>query len=87
MSLDAHGLRINGLSVPGTEPTAADSHGRPLDPLEFNETVLSLHSYWLGGTNPARSWDSRYFGPVRKDLIVARAHPLLLLADDSTRER
>ncbi len=87
VALDAHGLRINGLRVPGTGPTAADNHGRPLDPLEFSETLLPLQSYWVGGTNPARSWDSRYFGPVRKDLIVARAHPLLLFADDSIRKR
>ena len=87
VSLDAHGLHVNGLSVPGTEPTAADNRGRPLEPLELNESVIPVKSYWVGGTNPARSWDSRYFGPVRRDLIVARARPLFLLGNDSTSKR
>ena len=48
VSLDARGLRINGQSVTGTEPTAADDRGRPLGPLEFSETVLPPQSYWVG---------------------------------------
>lgn len=66
-------LAING--VPVAEALKADSLGRPLEPwigcrpLERDEFLV------LMTTIPA-SFDSRYFGPVERSLIVGRAVPL-----------
>lgn len=34
--------------------------------------------YWLVGNNSEKSWDSRYFGPVKKEQIIAKLKPLLV---------
>lgn len=33
--------------------------------------------YWLIGTNAINSWDSRYWGPINKNQIIAKVKPLM----------
>ena len=40
------------------------------------EIVLPEGHFFVMGMNPSRSWDSRYFGAVSADQIVAGARPL-----------
>lgn len=41
----------------------------------FGKRVLKEDEYWMMGTKPL-SFDSRYWGPIHADQVVARAYPL-----------
>jgi signal peptidase I len=41
--------------------------------LDFPAQTIPPKNYWVMGDNRLRSQDSRYFGPISKDLIVGRA--------------
>ena len=38
----------------------------------------NTQGYWLIGTNSQNSWDSRYWGPVAKEQLLYRLHPLIM---------
>ena len=68
------GVTINGRPAPNSAPRARDSRGRPLAAAEGG--VVPAGNVWiLSGHTPA-SYDSRYFGPVPVDQIVAAAVPV-----------
>jgi signal peptidase I len=41
--------------------------------LDFPAQVIPANSYWVMGDNRPRSMDSRFFGPIGKNLLVGRA--------------
>ena len=67
-------LYINGRAIPMIVSTG-DSSGKKLVPYPTPIT-LPHDNYWLIST-PYRGFDSRYFGPVRRESITHRAIPLL----------
>jgi conjugative transfer signal peptidase TraF len=74
VTLENNLLRVNG-GVTRVDIASSDSYGGPLfawpTPL-----VLSSDQYWLV-SDPERGFDSRYFGPVRREAFTHRAEPIL----------
>jgi conjugative transfer signal peptidase TraF len=69
---------VNGLPLPGSHTAVLDLQGRPLPHAPWGPSIVRPDEVWLFTTDWPRSWDSRYFGPVRPDqLRVAR--PLLTI--------
>lgn len=72
----ADGLRVNGLSIPGSGPVSVDSRGRPLAHVPFGRYCLLPGEVWLYSPYHPRSFDSRYFGPVRQSDLRSALVPL-----------
>lgn len=53
-----------------------DSYSRPLSVFPRG-TYSNLDAYWLIGTHDPKSWDSRYWGPVKKQQILAVLKPVI----------
>jgi len=70
------GVALNGAPVPESELRAVDSRGRALEHTPEGPTILAEGRFFVMGMNPSRSWDSRYFGAVSANQIVASARPL-----------
>jgi len=64
-------VRVNG-TVLATTVAAVDSEGRPLPQWQDCKT-LTVEEVFLLSTADARSFDSRYFGPVTRPTIVGTA--------------
>jgi conjugative transfer signal peptidase TraF len=73
----ADGIVVNGVRVPNTAPLPADSNGRPLSQWPFGRYTVSAGTVWVASSYNARSFDSRYFGPVPVDAIRNRVRPAL----------
>ena len=67
------GIVINGELVPDTRPLRADNAGRELT--WAGEGVLAPNEVLLVSRGPT-SLDSRYFGPVSRDRLIATMRPL-----------
>ena len=73
------GIAVNGRLMPNTQPLARDRNGRALPGLARGRYVVSVGEVWLVSTFSARSFDSRYFGPLSSTHIVDRIRPVLTL--------
>src|SRR5258706_5407984 len=67
-------VRVNGVPLPGSAQRDRESSGRPAAGVKAG-FLLAPHHFWLAGLD-ARSWDSRYFGPVPKSAIRGVVRPL-----------
>jgi conjugative transfer signal peptidase TraF len=74
--VNSRGTWINGERLPLSAPRILDHTGRPLSSIGFNRT-LHHNEVWLYAPHPS-SWDSRYFGPVPPNAVLARMTPLLI---------
>ena len=72
----AAGVILNGRSVPHSRPLARDAAGRPLTPAPFGTYVLRADEVWLWSPYTPRSFDSRYFGPLRTSALVSLVRPV-----------
>ncbi len=59
------GVVLNGRTVPNSRPLPSDAVGRPLPPARFGAYVLAAGEVWLWSPYTPRSFDSRYYGPLR----------------------
>lgn len=71
VELRREAVTVNGTRLPDSATAIHDSRGRPLPHAPWGPTVLGRGEVWLQGTAAARSWDSRYFGPVSRDHVHA----------------
>jgi len=69
------GITIEGCHLPDSEPLERDSSGRLMAWVERDELPLQPAEVWLMGDD-RRSWDSRYYGPVPVESVVAVVEPL-----------
>ena len=74
ITIHQDGVRVNGLLLPNSVRSTRDARGRPVTGFTGN-FVLAPHQLWLTGLD-ARSWDSRYFGPIPAGSIRGVVHPL-----------
>jgi conjugative transfer signal peptidase TraF len=74
ITVDRQGVRVNGIPLPDSAPRDRDSEGRPVAGIT-GDFQLAPHQFWLAGLG-ARSWDSRYFGPVSASSIRGVVRPL-----------
>jgi conjugative transfer signal peptidase TraF len=77
VEISANGIAVNGRLVPNTAPRTADSQGRPLTPWPFGRYTVAPDTVWVASSYHARSFDSRYFGPIPTSSIREHVRPLL----------
>ncbi len=59
-----------------------DSHGSPVQHMEWNNTTIPAGSYYMGSTRRRNSLDSRYLGLIEEKKIVKTLVPLLVQQDN-----
>ena len=77
VELSDRGITVNGRILPNTAPIPTDTKGRPLSPWPFGRHVVQPGTVWVASSFNARSFDSRYFGPVQISAIRHYLRPLL----------
>ena len=75
------GLVLNGVTLPDTAALAADSSGRPLSSPRAARFAIADNEVFLVSTAIGRSFDSRYFGPLRLTAIEGLAVPVWVVAE------
>jgi len=72
------GVWIDGELWPLSTPLARDAHGRVVPQRSMPRfEVLGDQSIWVMSERSASGFDARYFGPLDRDALVARATLLL----------
>ena len=79
VAVSSAGLAVNGNSLPNTEPMKRDTNNRPLTPWPQGRYTVAPDSVWVASTYNARSFDSRYFGPVPLTSIRDYVRPWITL--------
>lgn len=72
----AAGIAVNGTLLPNSAALKQDSAGRPLRPVPPGTWRVAPGAVWLVSTYAARSFDSRYFGPVPVSAVHGTARPV-----------
>lgn len=70
------GIEVDGRLLPASRSLPVDSAGRPLEPFLRVAVRLADGEVWLHSSRHPRSWDSRYFGPVRREAVVSVVRPV-----------
>jgi type IV secretory pathway protease TraF len=65
IDLEPNWVAVNGVKFTNSRTAARDSAGRLLGHVLSGARRVAAGEVWLFGFNNARSWDARYFGPVR----------------------
>ena len=71
------GIAVNGWAIPNTAPMSADFKGRRLAPWPSGRYAVASGEIWVASSFNARSFDSRYFGPVPVAAIHDHVRPLI----------
>lgn len=69
-------ISVNGQRLEHSATFSRDSHGESVKHLAWGHYTVSPGEVWLFGTKDARSWDSRYFGPVPASSVRAALEPV-----------
>lgn len=76
VEVDGEGVRVNGELLAASAPLTSDRGGRPLAP-HIGRWRLAPGEVWLHSSYEARSWDSRYYGPVGESDLLSVVVPVL----------
>lgn len=76
VSVTDEGVMINGTLIPASQPSEADSMGRPLPRFRMTDHVLASSDLLLMSDANSRSFDARYFGPVHRVHIQSLIYPV-----------
>jgi conjugative transfer signal peptidase TraF len=79
VTLSRDGISVNGTLLRNTAPMSTDKRGRPVMSWAFGRHVVTTGEVWVASSYNARSFDSRYFGPVRTADIRCRLKPFIVL--------
>ena len=79
VEVSAAGVRVSGNLLRNSAPLLRDTAGRPLSPWPADKYAVPPGVVWLISDYHARSFDSRYFGPIPTNLIKDHLRPLLVL--------
>jgi conjugative transfer signal peptidase TraF len=74
----SRGIAVNGVLVRNTAPRWLDTFGRTMTPWPFGAYNVAPGTVWVASSYNAKSFDSRYFGPVAVSSIRAHLRPLLV---------
>ncbi len=77
VDLSPRGISVNGALLPNTAPLELDTHRRPLNPWPPGRYVAVPGTVWVASSYDARSFDSRYFGPIHVSTIRSHIRPLV----------
>jgi conjugative transfer signal peptidase TraF len=79
VNLALENIRVNDTALPGSATRLRDSHGRAVRALARRNYETAANELWLFGLQDARSWDSRYFGPVPVNAVLGAVEPVFTL--------
>lgn len=79
VELTAAGIFVNERFIPNTAPLSMDTKHRPLEHFPYGQYVVAQEEVWVASSYNARSFDSRYYGPVPIYRIREHLKPLLTL--------
>src|SRR5208337_3761697 len=71
------GIQVNGVLIQNSARLLTDVQGRPLPQVPQGKFRVGQGDIWLIATQNARSFDSRYFGPLPMTAIEGIAEPFL----------
>jgi conjugative transfer signal peptidase TraF len=77
VTVSATGVAVNGAFLPNSAPLPFDTKHRPLSHWQYGEYRVAAGTVWVISTFNARSFDSRYLGPVATADIEAHLLPVL----------
>jgi conjugative transfer signal peptidase TraF len=78
VDVGAEGTRINGAPLPHGSPVVRDRRGRTMPHAEAGRRILRPGEYWLQSIYSPWSFDSRYFGPVRRQQLLDLRNPVVV---------
>jgi conjugative transfer signal peptidase TraF len=70
-------VAVNGQRLQHSATLLRDSRDRSVEHVPWGRYTVPTNQVWLFGTKDARSWDSRYFGPVPAASVRAALEPVL----------
>jgi conjugative transfer signal peptidase TraF len=77
VEISSRGFVVNGKALPNSAPLNVDNGGRRLPHWPFGKYRVETATVWVISSYNRRSFDSRYFGPVREDRIRHHLRALL----------
>ena len=77
VEVTAAAVLVNAIALPNSRPLDRDRGGRELAPYLRGPHRLEAGDVWLHSPYEERSWDSRYFGPVRVECVTTLVEPVL----------
>ncbi len=77
VEVTGEGVLVDGAALPCSRPLAEDHGSRPLEPFAPGPHRLASDEVWLYSPYEARSWDSRYFGPIPAENVLHVVAPVL----------
>lgn len=72
-------ILVNGAPLPNSATLACDSRGRTLPQFPRGRYQVEAGDFWLLSIHSPASWDSRYFGPIRRAQILSTARAVWTL--------
>jgi conjugative transfer signal peptidase TraF len=77
VTIDAEGVRVNGIQLKNSSPRLVDDAGRPMQPYHLGDYTLGSEEVLLMSDYSPASFDGRYFGPLPKTTIQSVIVPVL----------
>ncbi len=77
VEISSKGISVNARPLPHSAPLVKDTEGRPLQHYPYGRYVVASGQVWVASSYNARSFDSRYYGPIATSAIRAYLRPLL----------
>jgi len=79
------GLSRNHVHISRTRPLDVDATGHRLPRVPPGRYLVAPDEIWIVSTYDPRSWDSRYYGPVRLTTVISLLRPLWVIRSRSGR--
>ena len=79
VDLSTLGISVNGVFLPNTAPLSKDTKDRVLEAWPSGHYRVAPGTVWVSSSYQARSFDSRYFGPIDITAIRHRLKAFLTL--------
>lgn len=76
IEITSQGVWVNNKLLPHSRALSKDDNLRPLISDNTKYQTLTANQIWLYGTASAKSWDSRYYGPIPRTAIRAAVVPV-----------
>src|SRR4051812_31081668 len=77
VTISVRGVMVNGRLLANSAPLKVDTKNRTLKHWPFGEYRVLAGTVWVISSYNARSFDSRYFGPIAVSSIRSHSTPLL----------